>query len=325
MVNKGCILIVGGAGFIGSYVNKRIAQAGYRTIIIDNLSQGDKKAVTTGELIIGDVSDRQLLERVFKEDQIEAVMHFAAFADVGESIAAPFEYYQNNVAATLVLLEAMVHHRCLKFIFSSSAAIFGTPVTEVIREDHRKEPISPYGRSKWMVEQILQDFDRAYGLKSISLRYFNAAGGDPEGVLKNYKKREHNLIPLLLRTIQSGRKKAVVFGDDYQTFDGTCVRDYIHLDDLASAHQLALEQLFRDDPSSAQYNLGNGRGYSVLEVIAAVQAVTQTQLCVTKGPRREGDPACLIASGEKAKEELGWQPMRQALEVIVEDAWRSFL
>ena len=318
------ILVLGGAGFIGSHVNKLLNRSGYETFVLDNLSSGCREAVLQGKFIEGDISDTDLLERIFSKHQIRAVMHFAAFIDVGESIIDPLKYYTNNVAHTLQLLRMMIRHNVLHFIFSSSAAIFGNPQSAKIAEDHPQQPINPYGRTKSIVEAILKDFDMAYGLKSSCLRYFNAAGGDPEGEIKNFKKKESNLIPLVLRSLIQGDRTVTIFGTDYPTADGTCIRDYIHVSDLARAHLLAMEQLFSDGRSTF-YNLGNGSGYSVKEVIEAAEKVSGIEPKVIFGTRRPGDPHTLLADASKAERELGWRPAYPDLETIVTDAFHALV
>lgn len=318
-MTRGLVLVLGGAGFIGSHVNKLLNQSGYETLILDNLSSGSKETVLYGKFIEGDLSNTDLLEQVFSEYPIRAVMHFAAFIDVGESVIDPLKYYTNNVVNTLEVLRMMIRHNVLHFIFSSSAAIFGLPETERIAEDHPQLPINPYGRTKSMVEALLKDFDAAYGLKSSCLRYFNAAGGDPEREIKNFKKRESNLIPVVLRSLTRGDRRVSIFGTDYPTADGTCIRDYIHVWDLARAHLLAMEQLFSSGYSS-YYNLGNGSGYSVKQVIEAAEKVSGIHPSLVFAPRRSGDPHILLADSRKAERELGWRPAYPDLETIVADA-----
>jgi UDP-glucose 4-epimerase len=316
------VLVVGGAGFIGSHVNKMLQKRGYETIILDNLSSGDPKTVLAGQFIEGDMANRSLLEKIFTKQRIEAVMHFGALTDVGESVLNPSIYYMNNVVNTLLLLEMMRKHNIKYFIFSSSAAIFGNPQEKYINETHPKVPINPYGQSKLMIETILQDFEKAYGLKFACLRYFNAAGGDPEGEIKNYKKKETNLIPIILKSLKNGTGKITIFGTDYNTPDGTCIRDYIHIDDLGSAHLKAMEKLF-EGSSSLRYNLGNGKGFSVKEVIAAVEKTTGKKIIISEGRRRLGDPAFLLANSEKAFKEIGWKPQYPDLETMIEHAWKA--
>lgn len=315
------ILIAGGAGFIGSQVNKMLNKAGYKTLILDNLSQGNALTVQSGELIKGDIGDKHLLSQIFSTHSIEAVMHFAAFIDVGESVREPSKYYFNNVVNTLTLLNTMIEHNIKKFIFSSSAAIYGYPTQDFIAENHPCHPINPYGETKWMVEKILRDFDEAYQLKSCCLRYFNAAGGDPDGKIKNYQKKALNLIPIALHSLKTNGQ-LTIYGTDYPTTDGSCIRDYIHIEDLGSAHILGLEKLLSGGPST-QYNLGNGRGHSVKEVIQATEKVTGKKLNVIEGPRRPGDPPLLLADASKAKNELGWSPQYPDLEIMIAHAWKA--
>lgn len=320
MVKKN-ILIVGGAGYIGSHVNKMLYQAGYETVVFDNLSHGDQRAATHGFFIEGDTANPTALDTLFKKHHIDAVMHFAAYIDVGESVRDPSKYYTNNVTNTLNLLNAMLRHSVKTFIFSSSAAVYGIPKEIPIVESHPCHPINPYGYSKLMVETILSDFDKAYGLKSCSMRYFNAAGGDPDGEIKNYKRKEHNLIPLILKSLKK-KESVTIFGTDYPTPDGTCIRDYIHVCDLANAHISAMEHIIKGAPSSI-YNLGNGNGFSVRQVIHAVEKVTGLKVHVIEGDRRPGDPAILVANAQKAIHELKWNPQFSALETMIEHAWKA--
>lgn len=316
------ILVVGGAGYIGSHVNKMLHEAGYNTVVLDNLTKGNRNAVVCGAFIEGDMADSQCLDLLFQNYPIEAVMHFAASIDVGESIEDPAKYYINNVSNTLNLLNAMLRHSVKKFIFSSSAAVYGLPQENKVSEAHPCHPINPYGQTKLIVEKILHDYDKAYGLKSCCLRYFNAAGGDPQGVIKNYKSKESNLIPVALRSLLQPNSTLTIFGSDYPTPDGTCIRDYIHICDLGSAHIIAMEQLLDGKPSSI-YNLGNGAGFSVREVLQTVEKVTGRRLNVMEGPRREGDPPYLVADAQKALRELGWEPQYPSLEAMIEHAWNG--
>lgn len=318
------ILVTGGAGFIGSHVNKMLNRAGYQTIILDNFSSGSRETVQHGTLIEGDISDSTLLDTLFQRYPIQAVMHFAAFIDVGESVRDPAKYYLNNVSHTLHLLQKMRQHQIKNLIFSSSAAIFGLPLTPSISEDHPSHPINPYGESKWMVEKILHHFDDAYGLRFCCLRYFNAAGGDPEGRIKYKQKNITNLIPLILRHLKSQTGSLTIFGNDYPTHDGTCIRDYVHIEDLGRAHILSMEKLLSGAPSNC-YNLGNSQGYSIKEVIAAAEAVTGLKVKVTEGTRRPGDPSILIANSQKAQQKLGWKPIYSQLETIIDHAWKALL
>jgi UDP-glucose 4-epimerase len=323
-MQKQTILIVGGAGFIGSYINKMLHRAGYQTLVLDNLSVGYEEAVRYGTFIKGDMADTELLNQIFERYSIAAVMHFAAFINVGESVDNPAKYYFNNVANTLNLLTAMVRYGVKTFIFSSSSAIFGQPTELMIQEDQACHPINPYGESKWMVEKILRDFEVAYGLKFASLRYFNAAGGDPEGEIKNYQiQTASNLIPRILRSLQTPGDFITIFGTDYPTRDGTCIRDYIHIEDLGIAHIKAMERLF-NGASSSFYNLGNGLGFSVREVIQAIEKVLDKKVRVVEGTRRLGDAAILLADASKAARELGWRP-QYSLEDMIAHAWNASL
>lgn len=322
LTSSQAILIIGGAGFIGSHVNEMLFRKGYETVVLDNLNQGSREAVRHGVFIEGDLADSALLEHIFSTHPIGAVMHFAALKDVGESVKHPLRYYENNVSNTLNLLAAMMKHEVKMMIFSSSAAIFGQPEEVPVSEDHPCHPINPYGRTKLIVENILEDFDKAYGLRYCSLRYFNAAGGDPEGKIKNRKTTDSNLIPIILRSLQKEDGCLTIYGSDYPTPDGTCIRDYIHIEDLGTAHIAALEKLLRGSPS-CYYNLGNGKGFSVREVIAAVEKVTGRKVKTREGPRRAGDPPILVASSSKAQRELNWNPLYTELEPIIEHAWKA--
>lgn len=314
------VLVVGGAGYIGSHMVWLLGQRGVRVITLDDLSSGHADAVLCGEFIRGDMADRVLLDRVFSQYRIDAVMHFASFIQVGESVQQPARYYRNNFTNTLTLLDAMRDHGVNRFIFSSTAAVFGEPAYVPIDEAHPQQPINPYGRTKWMVEQALADYDRAYGLKSVALRYFNAAGAHPEALLGERHDPETHLIPLVLQ-VASGRRDAIqVFGQDYDTPDGTCIRDYIHIMDLAEAHWLALVRLMGGGPSGV-FNLGNGDGYSVQQVIDMARAVTGQPIAVRHAPRRAGDPARLVADATRARTELCWQPQYPELITLVAHAW----
>jgi len=316
------ILVTGGAGFIGSHVNKDLCDAGYQTIILDNLYRGSREAVYKAIFIEGDFGNAHLLDQIFKDYLIDAVMHFGGLKDVGESTQEPIRYYSTNVGSTLVLLEAMLRHEVKIFVFSSSAAIFGQPLMENITEEHPCNPINPYGHSKLMIETILKDLDKAYGLRYSCLRYFNAAGGDPDGVIKNHQLKNSNLIPIILRSLEEPNGHVTVFGMDHKTFDGTCIRDYIHVKDISAAHITVMEKLFNGEHSQ-NYNLGNGKGFSVNEVIDTIEKVTGRKINVTASSRREGDPPKLIASSQKAKNELGWEPYFPSLETMVEHAWQA--
>lgn len=314
------VLVVGGAGYIGSHMVKRLGQLGCQVVTLDNLSGGFRDAVLAGDFVHGDIADRALLDRLFSSRRFDAVMHFASYIQVGESMREPAKYYQNNVVNTLNLLDAMRTFGVNRFIFSSTAAIFGEPDYTPIDEAHPKRPINPYGRSKLMVEDALADYDRAYGMKSVCLRYFNAAGADAEGELGERHDPETHLIPLVLQAASGRRPHISVFGRDYDTPDGTCIRDYIHIADLCEAHWLALLSLL-DGGDSQAYNLGNGNGFSVQEVIDAARRVTGREIPVQDAPRREGDPARLVADATRARAELGWAPRYNDLDVIIRHAW----
>ena len=315
-----CILVVGGAGYIGAHMVKQLRRAGFTVQVADDLSSGRREAVLGAPLHVGDIGAPAFVGPLLAALRPAAVMHFASFIQVGESVAEPGKYYRNNVAATLALLEAMRAHGVARFIFSSTAAIFGDPQYVPIDETHPKAPINPYGRSKWFVEQVLEDFDRAHGLKSVCLRYFNAAGADPEGELGECHEPETHLIPLILQVASGRRPHITVYGEDYPTADGTCIRDYIHVEDLCQAHLLALRHLLRGG-DSARYNLGNGNGHSVREVIAAARRATGHPIPVQVGTRRPGDPPVLVADASAARRVLGWQPQYADLDRILAHAW----
>ncbi len=288
--------------------------------MLDNLSTGFADAVKDVELVIGNIGDTTVLDQIFSNHSIDAVLNFASFIQVGESVTYPSKYYLNNVGNTLVLLDAMARHSVKKLVFSSTAALFGDPEYTPIDEKHIKAPINPYGRSKWIIEQLLQDYSRAYGLQSVCLRYFNAAGADPDGELGERHDPETHLIPLVLQAASSRRNSVTVFGNDYDTPDGTCIRDYIHVEDLAQAHWLALRFL-ESESKSGSFNLGNGKGYSIHQILEVAKSVTGKPIHTQIGPRREGDPAVLVADSARAKEILGWNPCFASLEDIVLHAW----
>lgn len=315
------ILVCGGAGYIGSHMVRILLERGFAVSVLDNLSTGHAEAVGEAELIRCDLLDAPGLERVFAERDFDAVMHFCALSLVGESVRQPLAYYRNNVSGTLNLLEAMQRRNIQRLVFSSTAAIFGEPEQALIDESHPARPINPYGRSKWMVEQILADAAAAWGLRSVSLRYFNAAGASPSAAIGESHDPETHLIPNVLKSVLAGGASLKVFGNDYPTADGTCVRDYIHVDDLAEAHLAALAWLDRQEAAAA-FNLGNGQGFSVLQVIEAAGRVTGQAIPYTVEARRPGDPASLVASAEKARRELGWQARYRDIEAIIETAWR---
>jgi UDP-glucose 4-epimerase len=320
---KPTILVTGGAGYIGSHTVLALKKAGYEVVILDNLVYGHRdlvEQVLQVELVVGDTNDRALLDRLFTSRQFAAVMHFSAYAYVGESVSNPAKYYRNNVIGTLTLLEAMEAVSIKNFVFSSTCATYGVPNEVPIPEDHPQNPINPYGATKLMVERILTDFDVAYGLKSVRFRYFNAAGADPTGILGEDHNPETHLIPLVLQTALGKRESVSIFGTDYPTPDGTCIRDYIHVSDLADAHVLGLEYLLRGQ-DSAVFNLGNGNGFSVREVIDTAIKITGKQIKVVECDRRAGDPPALIGSGDKARQILGWEPKYPDLDNILSHAW----
>ncbi len=320
---KPTILVTGGAGYIGSHTVQALKGAGYGVVVLDNLVYGHRELVESVlqvKLVVGDISDRPLLDQLFATHSIAAVMHFAAYAYVGESVTAPAKYYRNNVVGTLTLLEAMVAASVKNFVFSSTCATYGTPEKVPIPEEHPQNPINPYGSSKLMVEKILADFEGAYGLKSVIFRYFNAAGADPSGELGEDHNPETHLIPLVLLAALGKRESVSIFGTDYPTPDGTCIRDYIHVVDLADAHLLGLEQLLRGGDSEI-FNLGNGSGFSVRQVIEAARQVSGKTIKVIEGDRRPGDPPILVGSSEKARKILGWQPRYPDIKDILIHAW----
>lgn len=313
-------LVTGGAGYVGSHCVKELLRRGYDVVVLDNLSQGHREAVLTEHFVQADLLDLRALKQIFKQYPIDAVMNFAALTSVGDSVKDPQKYYHNNIIGTLSLLRVMLEHDVKEIIFSSSAAMYGDPEVIPIPESHPKRPKNPYGRTKCVMEQILEDYSHAYGLRYIALGYFNAAGCDPEGELREVHNPETHLIPLVLDVALKRRDQIVIFGIDYPTPDGTCIRDYVHVSDLAAAHVLALEALKDGHPCTA-YNLGIGRGYSVREVIEVCQEVTGNEIKVVEGARRPGDPPQLVADSSRAMEELGWEPKFTELRQVVETAW----
>lgn len=316
------VLVVGGAGYIGSHMSLCLKEAGLVPIVLDNLSTGSREAVLDCELIEGDIADKNVLDRVFSQHDFAIVMHFGSYIQVHESIQNPLMYYQNNVVGTLYLLETMLKWNVKKIIFSSSAAVYGEPLYIPIDEQHPLKPINPYGHTKRMIEQMLEDCSSAYDLRYISLRYFNASGADPHARLGERRSFESHLIPLVLQAATSSSIMLTVYGKDYPTRDGTCVRDYIHVADICSAHLLALEALM-NGCSSQTYNLGNGHGFSVQEVIEVARQVTQCEIPVKEGARRFGDPASLIANPTRAMKELKWEPKYPQLRTIIQHAWKA--
>ncbi|MGH9311268.1 MAG: UDP-glucose 4-epimerase GalE [Vicinamibacterales bacterium] len=319
------VLVTGGAGYIGSHAVKALVQAGHRVVVYDNLLAGHAEAVDAAgngaaQLIKGDIRDNARVLAALRDHRIDAVMHFAALLSVGDSVRDPAGYYQNNVAGTLSVLEAMVASGARHFVFSSTAAVFGNPEETPITEDHPRRPINTYGETKLAIERALPHYERAYGLRSIALRYFNAAGADPDGALGEHHDPETHVIPKAIDAAV-GRGSFQLFGEDYDTPDGTCLRDYVHVTDLAAAHLLALDALLAGAPTRI-YNLGNGRPTSVRATLDAVERVTGQKVPYTSGPRREGDPGVLFASSDRIRRELGWAPKFEDVLTIVETAWR---
>ncbi len=317
----GVILVTGGAGYIGAHACKALSEKGYSVVVFDNLEYGHRDFVKWGDLVEGDLNSPEALTALFEKYRPEAVMHFAAYTMVGESVEDPSKYYHNNVGGTLNLLDALKTFDVKNFIFSSTCATYGIPEGVPISEEHPQNPINPYGETKLIIEHMLRDFDPSYGIKSVSLRYFNAAGADPDAEIGEDHNPETHLITLALDAAAGIRPDITVFGTDYDTPDGTCIRDYIHVADLADAHVRALTYLMEGNMTSA-FNLGNGRGYSVKEVIEAAERVTGLKVPVVEGARRAGDPPSLVGSSAKAGEVLGWRPAYADIEVIVEHAWR---
>jgi UDP-glucose 4-epimerase len=315
------ILIAGGAGYIGSHVNKLLNEKGYETAVYDSLIYGHRRFVKWGQMVLGDLANREQLRLCFEKYPIEAVMHFGGFTYVGESVNDPAKYYQNNLINTLNLVDVMKAFGVKYFVFSSSCAVYGIPHTIPIDETEPQKPINPYGKTKSMVEEILKDYDRAYGIKHVNLRYFNAAGADIDGEIGESHKPETHLIPLVIRAALGVIDSVKVFGVDYATKDGTCIRDYIHVSDLAEAHVKALEYLKKKNVSDS-INLGNGNGYSVREVIDAVKRVGKRHFKVIEDGRREGDPPVLISSSQKARKMLDWKPRYTDIDEIVATAWK---
>lgn len=313
------ILVTGGAGYIGSHCCKALAAGGHHPIVFDSLVKGRRENVRWGELVRGDINDPEALEHCLEQFRVEAVVHFAAFIEVGESVADPLAYYANNVGGTLQLLRAVQRHGVRNFVFSSSAAVYGTPERVPIEEDHPLNPLSPYGWTKRMMEAMLEDFGRAYGLRWAALRYFNAAGADRSADIGEAHDPESHLIPRVLDAAIAGRP-VDVFGADYPTPDGTCIRDYVHVSDLAAAHVTAIERLAAGGPAAA-INLGQGRGYSVMEVIRTAQEITGLPVAVRISGRRPGDAPVLVASNRKARQDLGWTPRESGLDHILRTAW----
>ena len=316
------ILVVGGAGYIGAHAVNLLKKEGYNPVIYDDLSKGHEEAagILGVKLIKGDLGDKNKIKEVLAEEKIEAVMHFAAFIEVGESVSSPAKYYNNNVSKVLELLDAMVESNVKYFVFSSTAATFGEPQSEKINEEHPQNPINPYGRTKLMVEEILKDYEKAYGLKSVVLRYFNASGSDENGIIGESHNPETHLIPLILQAVSGKRKSIKVYGTDYNTKDGTCIRDFVHVYDLAKAHILGMRKMISEN-TSLNYNLGSGEGFSVNELIEKAKEITGVDFTVENDERRAGDPAVLVADSAKAKKELGWD-IEYDLNSIISSAWK---
>lgn len=315
------ILVTGGAGYIGSHVVKSLSTKGFEVVIVDNLSTGHRAAVKGYQLLEGDIRDSEFLKGVFTAHKVKAVIHFAASSLVGESQKDPEKYYFNNILGTLNLLQVMREFQVPNIVFSSSAAVYGEPVASPITEKILTKPINVYGRTKLMIEEILADYHRAYGFNYIALRYFNACGADPAGSIGEDHRPETHLIPVILQAALGQREKLVIYGQDYDTPDGTCIRDYIHVNDLAEAHILAVSHLLKEKESGV-YNLGYGKGFSVWEIVKAVQKVTGRDFKIEIGSRRPGDPAVLVADPELIEKELGWIPRYNDLEYIIKTAWQ---
>ena len=315
------ILVIGGAGYIGSHTSFILRDRGYEVVVFDSLELGHKEAVEGLHFVKGDYADLPLLSKTMQDYKVDAVMHFGAYASVGDSVANPAKYYENNIGKGLVILRAMLDNNVTDMIFSSSAATYGEPQILPIPEDHPQKTTNPYGETKLMYERILQDYDHAFGLKSVSLRYFNAAGADPEGRLGEDHTPEQHIIPLVIDTALGRRDEVKIFGTDWDTRDGSCLRDFVHIVDLADAHIRALEYL-RNGGKTTAYNLGNSYGTTVLEVVAATEKVTGKKVKATPAPRRPGDPGRLVASCDKIKAELGWEPKYPDIETIIEHAYK---
>ena len=315
------VLVTGGAGYIGSHAVKVLLQNNYEVVVVDNLSTGHKEAVDTkAKLYVGDIGDYDFMLKVFKENDIRGVIHFAAFSLVGESMTNPFKYYENNIGKSNVLLKAMADSKVKNIVFSSTAATYGEPDRVPIFEEDLQKPTNVYGETKLSMEHMIAWYGKVYGIKHVALRYFNVAGAIEDGSIGEAHNPETHLIPLILQTITGKRDHLDVYGTDYNTKDGTCIRDYIHVLDLCEAHVLALEYLLKGNPSD-NFNLGSGEGFSVLEMLDAAKKVTAKNMKINYAPRRAGDPAVLIASSEKAKRVLGWKPKRENIEIMIRDAY----
>lgn len=317
------ILVTGGAGYVGGFAARHLLAAGHDVVVVDNLCTGHREVAPTEVLVVGDIGDRALLQRVFSEHRIEAVMHFAASAYVGESVRDPRSYYRNNVANTLTLLEAMLDQDIKRLVFSSTCAVYAETEQMPLREDAPQDPVSPYAFSKLAIERMIRDFSRSYGLDYVLLRYFNAAGASPDGAHGEDHRPETHLLPLALKTVLGRQQELLVFGTDYPTPDGTCIRDYVHVEDLAVAHELALRVISTGEKSQGGhvFNIGTGTGHSVMEVLGAVERVTGQPVPFEVTERRPGDTPRLVASSEKIRRELGWKPRYEELDQIAATAW----
>lgn len=315
------ILIVGGAGYIGSHINKLLNKKGYQTIVLDNLMYGHSEFVKWGNFQLGDIGNYEFLNLLFKKYKIDAVMHFAGFTYVGESVENPQKYYINNVKNTMNLLQVMLENNVQNFIFSSTCATYGMPLELPLIETHSQNPINPYGQTKLFIEKIINDYSKSYDFNFVALRYFNAAGADPDTEIGEWHEPETHLIPLVLDAAMNIRENIKIYGTDYPTKDGTCIRDYIHVNDLAEAHILALEYLLNGGKSDF-FNLGNGEGFSVREIIEVTKKVTNRSINEVEIARREGDPPILVGSATKAREILKWKPQLADISTIIETAWK---
>ena len=320
MSSSRAILVTGGAGYIGAHCCKALSEAGYAPVCFDNLSTGHRRFVKWGPLVVGDVGDTQQVAGAMATHDVVAVMHFAAFSQVNESVGDPQKYYLNNLAGTLSLLKAMLERGCSKLVFSSTGAVYGNAGRDPISEEAAGDTVNPYGASKWMIEQVLGDYRRAYGLNSFCLRYFNACGADSSGSIGEFRDHETHLIPRAMMTLQGRLADFAIFGDDYDTPDGTAIRDYIHVTDLAAAHVLAVDALLNGS-AGGSYNLGTGSGYSVRQVLAAIERETGLAMPLVTKPRRAGDPAILVANPSAARADLGFLPTRSDIATIVKSAW----
>ena len=314
------VLITGGAGYIGSHTNRYFISQGMKTVVLDDLSAGHKEAVTDGRFVCGDFGSKSLLNPLMEHEKFDAIVHFGAFADVADSVANPGKYYQNNVANMISLLDCAVSHGIRSFVFSSSAAVFGEPQYLPIDEEHPKKPVNPYGMTKLIGEKILADYEKAYGLRYCALRYFNAAGAAKDALIGESHNPEHHLIPLVLRMEQTKESCLQVYGSDYKTRDGSCVRDYIHVEDLAKAHYLCMDYIIKNDCSEC-FNMGSNNGFTVLELIHEFEQIVGHPVQHTLAGRRPGDPAALLASNKKARTLLGWEPQYSDITEILTDAW----